>query len=152
MKLTEEEKQDNGWPLPTFNFKVEIGNLGVITFKEVFGLEEEQVMENKSENRQDIPSTHVPGSWKTKRVIMRKGTFPCNERIFAWLDTFKLHIIQREQVVITLLDECGGPAMVWKLRNAHLIRLAGVTSRQNGGEVLIEELELAHEGLTIENA
>lgn len=147
----EEEKQDNGWPLPTFNFKVEIVNLGVITFKEVFGLGDERVMENKSGDKPDSPSTHVPGSWKTKRVIMRKGTFPCNERIFDWLDTFKLHIIQREQIVITLLDECGNPAMVWKLRNAHPIRLAGVTSRQNGGEVLIEELELVHEGMIIEN-
>lgn len=148
----EEEKQDNGWPLPTFNFKVEIVNLGVITFKEVFGLGDERVMENKSEDKPDSPSTHVPGSWKTKRVIMRKGTFSYNERIFDWLDTFKLHIIQREQIVITLLDECGNPAMVWKLRNAHPIRLAGVALQQNGGEVLIEELELAHEGLTIENA
>lgn len=147
----EEEKQDNGWPLPTFNFKVEIGNLGVITFKEVFGLEDEQVMENKSENKPDFPSTHVTGSWRNKRVIMRKGTFSCSERIFDWLDTLKLHIIQREQIVISLLDECGNPAMVWKLSNAHPIRLAGVTSRQNGREVLIEELELAHEGLTVEN-
>lgn len=151
MKLTEEEKQDNGWPLPTFNFKVEIVNLGVITFKEVFGLGDERVMENKSEDKPDSPSTHVTGSRRNERVVMRKGTFPCNERIFDWLDTFKLHIIQREQIVITLLDECGNPAMVWKLRNAHPIRLAGVTSRQNGGEVLIEELELVHEGMIIEN-
>lgn len=148
----EEEKQDNGWPLPTFNFKVEIVNLGVITFEEVFGLGDERVMENKSGDKPDSPSTHVTGSRRNERVIMRKGTFPCNERIFDWLDTFKLHIIQREQIVITLLDECGNPAMVWKLRNAHPIRLAGVTSRQNGGEVLIEELELVHEGMIIENA
>lgn len=147
----EEEKQDNGWPLPTFNFKVEIVDLGVITFKEVFGLGDERVMENKSGDKPDSPSTHVTGSRINERVIMRKGTFPYNERIFDWLDTFKLHIIQREQIVITLLDECGNPAMVWKLRNAHPIRLAGVTSRQNGGEVLIEELELVHEGMIIEN-
>lgn len=32
------EAQDNVWPLPSFYFKVELGSLGEIAFKEVSGL------------------------------------------------------------------------------------------------------------------
>ena len=40
------EAQDNVWPLPSFYFKVELGSLGEIAFKEVSGLDmEAQVIE-----------------------------------------------------------------------------------------------------------
>ena len=40
------EKQDSVWPLPVFYFKVEIGSLGEIAFKEVSGMDAEaQVIE-----------------------------------------------------------------------------------------------------------
>lgn len=35
------EAQDNVWPLPSFYFKVELGSLGEIAFKEVSGLDME---------------------------------------------------------------------------------------------------------------
>ena len=45
------EAQDNVWPLPSFYFKVELGSLGEIAFKEVSGLDmEAQVIEYRHGN------------------------------------------------------------------------------------------------------
>lgn len=45
------EAQDNVWPLPSFYFKVELGSLGEIAFKEVSGLDmEAKVIEYRHGN------------------------------------------------------------------------------------------------------
>ena len=54
-------------------------------------------------------------------------------------------------VTISLLDEEGKATMVWKLANAWPTKISGTDLKADGNEVAVETLEIAHEGLTIEN-
>ncbi|WP_294311352.1 phage tail protein, partial [uncultured Chryseobacterium sp.] len=51
----------------------------------------------------------------------------------------------------SLLDENGNPAVVWKVKNAFPVKLQSTDLKAEGNEVAVETLEIAHEGLTIEN-
>ena len=126
------EAQDNVWPLPSFYFKVELGSLGEIAFKEVSGLDmEAQVIEYRHGNSPVFSNIKMPGLKKTSNVSLKKGVFKADNK---------------------LLDEAGSPTMVWKLSNAWPTKVTGVSLKSDGNEAAIETLDLAHEGLTIENA
>ena len=147
------EAQDNVWPLPSFYFKVELGSLGEIAFKEVSGLDmEAQVIEYRHGNSPVFSNIKMPGLKKTSNVSLKKGVFKADNKLFDWFNKIKMNTIQREDVTISLLDEAGSPTMVWKLSNAWPTKVTGVSLKSDGNEAAIETLDLAHEGLTIENS
>ena len=147
------EKQDNVWPMPAFYFKVEIGSLGEIAFKEVSGLDAEaQIIEYRHGNSPQFSTIKMPGIKKHSNIQLKKGVFAKDNKLFDWFNTIKLNTIQREAVTISLLDEEGNPTMVWKLTNAWPTKVTGVSLKSDGNEVAIEQLDMAHEGLVIENA
>lgn len=146
------EKQNNVWPLPAFYFKVKIGNWGEIAFKEVSGLDvEAQVIEYRHGNSPQFSTIKMPGIKKCCNVSLKKGVFIKDNKLFDWFNTINMNTIQRETVTISLLDEEGDPTMVWKLVNAWPTKVTGVSLKSDGNEAAIEQLELAHEGLTIGN-
>ncbi|MGO4710328.1 phage tail protein, partial [Chryseobacterium sp. 2TAF14] len=59
--------------------------------------------------------------------------------------------VERRSITISLLDENGEPAVTWKVKNAFPLKVNATDLKAEGNEVAIETLEIAHEGLTIEN-
>lgn len=147
-----EEKINNAWPLPKFCFKVSIGKLGELTFEEVSGLEVEWATEKQDGNNMQLSESTIPGINRYDILHLKKGTFVSNNKLIDWFDTVKLNIEQRESMIISLLDQEGNPTMVWKVANARPIKVTGVNLKSDGNEVTIEQLDLAHEGIIIENA
>lgn len=147
-----EEKINNAWPLPKFCFKVSIGKLGELTFEEVSGLEVEWPTEQQDGNNMQLSESTIPGINRYDILHLKKGTFVSNNKLIDWFDTIKLNIEQRESMIISLLDQEGNPTMVWKVANARPIKVTGVNLKSDGDEVTIEQLDLAHEGIIIENA
>lgn len=147
-----EEKINNAWPLPKFCFKVSIGKLGELTFEEVSGLEVEWPTEQQDGNNMQLSESTIPGINRYDILHLKKGTFVSNNKLVDWFDTVKLNIEQRESMIISLLDQEGNPTMVWKVANARPIKVTGVNLKSDGNEVTIEQLDLAHEGIIIENA
>lgn len=146
-----EEKINNAWPLPKFCFKVSIDKLGELTFEEVCGLEVKWPIEKQDGNSIQFSESTIPGIKKYSTLHLKKGKFVSNSKLIDWFDTIKLNINQRESVIISLLDEEGSPTMVCKVTNAWPIKVTGVNLKSDGNEVTIEQLELAHEGMIIEN-
>ncbi len=147
------EVQDNVWPLPSFYFKVEIEEIGEISFKEVSGLNlETQVIEYRHGNSPDFSTIKTPGIKKYNDVELKKGVFVKDNKFFDWFAKIKLNTIKRLGVTISLLDEAGAPTMVWKLKNAWPSKITGVSLKSDGNEAAVESITLSHEGLTIENA
>ena len=93
------EAQDNVWPLPSFYFKVELGSLGEIAFKEVSGLDmEAQVIEYRHGNSPVFSNIKMPGLKKTSNVSLKKGVFKADNKLFDWFNKIKMNTIQREDV------------------------------------------------------
>jgi phage tail-like protein len=70
---------------------------------------------------------------------------------FKWLSTIKLNTVERRDLTISLLDESHNPVMVWKALNAFPVKVEGPALKASGNEVAIESIELAHEGLEVQN-
>jgi len=78
--------------------------------------------------------------------------FKSDNKFWAWFSTIKMNTIKRQPLTISLLDEAGKPTMVWKLQNAWPTKITGTDLKSTGNEVAVETIEIAHEGLTVENS
>lgn len=146
------EAQDNVWPLPKFFFQVKLGDTEV-AFQEVSGLDiEAQIIEYRHGNSPEFSTIKMPGIKKTGNVTLKKGVFVKDNAFWDWFNQIKMNTIERKTVVISLLDESGSPTMVWTLNNAWPTKITGTDMKSDGNEVAVETIEVAHEGLTIENS
>jgi len=147
------DKQDNTWPLARFYFSVDITDVGDdLAFQEVSGLNlEAQQIEYRAGNSKVFSTVKMPGLLKSGNITLKKGVFAKDNRLWEWTSKIKMNTIKRQTVVIKLLDEGGSPTMTWTLKNAWPAKLLSTDLKSDGNEVAVETLEIAHEGLEIQN-
>lgn len=139
------------YPLPVFHFRVEWGGTN-IGFSEVSGLNiETQVIEYRDGSMPDYSTLKMPGMQKYGNITLKRGVSKGDNEFFAWWQTHQLNTIERRDVTISLLNEVHEPVIIWKVRNAWPVKVDGGSLKATGNEVSIETLELAHEGISIEN-
>lgn len=139
------------YPLPVFHFQVTWGgtNLG---FSEVSGLTiEHQVIEYRDGMMQEYSPLKQPGIPKYNNITLKRGVVKGDNEFFAWLNTTKMNQVERRDLIISLLNEEHVPVMTWKAKNAFPVKIEGPALKATGNEVAIESMEVAHEGLTIQN-
>ncbi|MDF2177194.1 phage tail protein [Aliiglaciecola sp. CAU 1673] len=140
------------WPLPKFYFQVKWDSQ-VMSFQEVSGLDiEAQIIEYRSGDNPVFSTIKMPGIKKSGNVTMKKGVYKSDNKFWDWFSQIKMNTIKRVPVTISLLDEAGSPTMVWTLANAWPTKITGTDLKSDGNEVAIETIEIAHEGITIDNA
>ena len=140
------------WPLPKFHFQVK-WDAEVMSFQEVSGLDiEAQPIEYRHGDSPEFSTIKMPGIKKFGNVTMKKGVFKSDNKFWDWFNQIKMNTIKRVPVTISLLDETGGPTMVWTLANAWPTKLTATDLKSDGNEVSIESIEITHEGITIANA
>lgn len=146
------EKQDNNWPLPKFYFMVDWGSTTNIPFQEVSGLDiEAQPISYRHGNSPVFSEINMPGIVKNSNVTMKKGVFANDNSFWDWYNKIKMNTIERQNVVIKLLDESGSPTMTWTLNNAWPTKISSTDLKSDANEVAVESIEIMHEGLTIAN-
>ncbi|MBN2527984.1 MAG: phage tail protein [Deltaproteobacteria bacterium] len=140
------------WPLPKFHFQVKWDST-VMSFQEVSGLDvEAQPIEYRHGDSPQFSTIKMPGIQKSGNVTMKKGVFKSDNKFWDWFNQIKMNTIKRIPVTISLLDEAGSPTMVWTLANAWPTKITGTDMKSDGNEVAVESIEIAHEGITIDNA
>jgi len=143
-------QQSAAWPAPKFQFKVQIGQLGEISFQEISGLEiETQPIEYRAGDSKEFSVIKMPGIRKTSNVTMKRGVFAKDTEHWDWYNQIKSGNAQRSTITITLSDESGNPAMVWTLINAWPTKFTASDMKSDANEIAVESLEIAHEGITI---
>jgi phage tail-like protein len=139
------------YPLPSFHFQVEWGE-DTIGFSEVSDLNvETQVIEYRDGASPVYSTQKMPGIQKYGNITLKRGVIEENNAYFDWWKTAQLNKIERRDIIISLLNENHEPVMTWKVQNAWPTKIDSPGLKADGNEVAIESLELAHEGLTIEN-
>lgn len=140
------------WPLPKFYFQVK-WDAEVLSFQEVSGLDvEAQPIEYRAGDSRVFSTIKMPGMVQSGNITMKKGVFKSDNKFWDWYNQIKMNTIKRVPVTISLLDEAGEPTMVWTLTNAWPTKITSTDLSAEGNEVAVEEIEIAHEGLTIANA
>jgi phage tail-like protein len=139
------------YPIPVFHFRVEWGGTN-IGFSEVSGLAvETQVIEYRDGASPDYSSVKMPGIQKYGNITLKRGVMEKDNEFFTWWNTHQLNKIERRDITISLLNEKHEPVVTWKVRNAFPVKVDGGSLKATGNEVAIESLELAHEGISVEN-
>lgn len=147
------EKQESPWPVPKFHFRVTIGDIGEIAFQEVSGLDaEHDIIEYRTDNSIEFSTIKMPGLRKASDISLKKGMFKGDTALFDYFMQVKMNTIKRQTVTIQLLDEEHNPMFTWTLNNAFPMKVTGTDMDTQDSEVAIEEMTLAHEGLTFEKA
>lgn len=146
------EAQDKNWPLPKFYFMVDWGSTTNIPFQEVSGLEiQAEALEYRHGNSPVFSKINMPGMVKNNNITMKKGVFANDNTFWDWYAKIKMNTIERQNVVVKLLDEGGNPTMTWTLNNAWPTKISSTDMKSDANEVAVESIEIMHEGLTIAN-
>ena len=139
------------YPLPVFHFTVQWGGTR-IGFSEVTGLtQENQAIEYRDGSFPEYSSIKMPGLRKFSNVTLKRGIVKADNEFFQWLSTIKLNQVERRDIVVSLLNENHEPVMTWKVQNAFPVKVEGPGLKASGIEVAIESIEIAHEGLELQN-
>jgi phage tail-like protein len=139
------------YPIPKFHFQVEWGG-AKIGFTEVSGLDvSTDVIEYREGSSPEFHKIKMPGMQKFSNITLKRGTFKGDNDFYNWYNTISMNTVQRRDLVIALLNENHEPVVVWKIKNAFPVKVQSTDLKADGNEVAIESLEIAHEGLTIQN-
>ena len=139
------------YPLPKFHFLVDWGGTK-IGFTEVSGLNiENKLIEYRDGASPEYSKIKMPGMREFSNITLKRGVFAGDNEFYAWLNTISLNTVERRDVTIKLLNENHDPVVTWKIKNAFPVKIQSTDLKADGSEVAIEQLDLAHEGLTIQN-
>ena len=139
------------YPIPKFHFQADWGGVR-IGFTEVSGLDAEtEVIEYRDGASPEYSKTKIPGMQKFPNLVMKRAVFASDNDYFSWWNTVALNTVQKRSVTISLLNEKHEPVVVWRVKNAWPAKLSSTDLKADGNEIAIETIELAHDGLVIEN-
>jgi phage tail-like protein len=139
------------YPLPKFHFQVEWGGAR-IGFTEVTGLNiETDVIEYRDGVSPEYHKIKMPGLQKYPNITLKRGSFRGDADFYNWWNSIALNTIERRDLTISLLNESHEPVIVWKVKQAWPSKVMSGDLKSDANEVLIESIELVHEGLTIQN-
>ncbi len=143
------------YPLPKFHFEVTVDGVDLKGgFTEVSGLDvETEPLEYRSGDMKQFSKIKMAGMQKYSNITMKRGTFRERKGFAEWWNSAVKQADKTQYqhlVTITLKDESGNDAVVWKATNAFPLKVQSTDLKADGNEIAIESIELAHEGLTIE--
>ena len=137
-------------PYLNFNFLVEIDGVEAGGFSEVeLPSAEVQVVEYREGADRQSSARQLPGRVSFGRLVLRRG-FAGDATLFEWWQSIAEGALDRRNVRIVLLDEARNPVATWQVRRAWPAKLETSDLNALGNDVVIETLELAHEGLRLE--
>ncbi len=138
-------------PLAGYHFQVEWGGTR-LGFTRVSGLDiDTEVLEYREGNSKESAPIRIPGMRKYTNIVLKRGVLRGDNEFFQWLNATRHTVPERRDMIIALLNEEHEPTMVWHVRGAWPVKVVGPVLDALKGRIAIERLEIAHEGLTVQN-
>jgi phage tail-like protein len=122
-------------------------------FSEISGLEATMDVETYDAGGFNSASLKFAGRIKWANLVFKRGVLAFRDPsdtsdFWSWLQSFLDGQGVRKDGTITLLDEAQQPALVWGWQRGLPVKWTGATMNAAQSQVAIEQLEIAHEGLT----
>ncbi len=135
-------------PYRSYNFLVEIDGITRAGFRECSGLDSTQTpIEYREGDEKQITVRKLPGMVTYSNITLGRGVTDDDE-LWRWRQTAMTGQVDRKNGSIVLLDDTGAEKMRWNFREGWPTRWSGPSFNATGSEIAIEQLEIAHEGLT----
>jgi phage tail-like protein len=136
-------------PFTIGKFLVSIDGIAASSFTEVSGLEASiDVIDYREGNSKGPFDQKLPGLNRVTNIVLKRG-LTSDLSLWAWIAAVMAGNLQRKQIRIVLLDQSENPVLAWQIRNAWPCKWSGPVLNASAGDVAIETLEIAHEGLEL---
>lgn len=136
------------YPHVKFQFKIVIDGLEVGDFSEVVGLDASAGVMEYEEGDRDQASMKVAGL-KYDMITLKRGMV--NSRVFYdWMIAGMNGNVEKKTITITFLDTIKMASISWCVINAWPVKCIGPDFNATSSEVVVESLEIAHEGIDCE--
>lgn len=151
--------------LTTFRFEVSFDrasgdgpqHLGDGGFQEVSGLEVEMDIAEYAEGGRNDGVTRRVGRAKYQALVCKRGMFgpvdgDVEPELWQWFQDVVVGVrpVRRYNGSVRVQDQAGETRATWRFVRALPAKIVGPTLNAKSGEIAIEELHLAHEGLLLE--
>ena len=138
-------------PISAFAFALELKGVTEATFREATGFgSENEVIEYKQQGPKGVTVIHkIPGNLKWQNINLKRGI---TDNIDLW--TWRQKVIDgqieaaRMNGSVVGYNENGNEVIRYNFINGWPCKWTSTGVNSQGAEVIIEEIEIAHEGLT----
>jgi phage tail-like protein len=117
-------------------------------FSECSGLELAFDIEEYKEGGNNGTVIRLPTRAKWTNLRLKRG-IALSDDLGQWQYGFVQGNVSRRDGVVTLLDEQQNPVKVWSFKRGLPVKWTGPTLNAGQSQVAFEEIEIAHEGLTM---
>ncbi len=123
-------------------------------FSEISGLEANMEIESYEAGGLNGGALRFPGRIKWSNLVFKRGVlaqrdFGDTSDFWTWLQSFLNGQGVRKDGTISLLDETQSPQIVWGWKRGLPVKWTGATLNAQQSQIAIEQLEVAHEGLSL---
>jgi phage tail-like protein len=136
-------------PYGQFNFLIEIDGVTRAGFSEVSGLTTDTNIIEYREGDDVTTVRKLPGLMKYTNIVLKRG-YTQDAALWNWRKQVIDGTTKRTTGTITLLDEARKTALRWNFTAGWPVKWEGPAMNGKTSEVAIETLEIAHEGLELE--
>ena len=137
-------------PYAGFNFSVTVEGGEPLAFSTVIlPTMEIDVVEYRDGTDRTNQPRQVVGLTKYTNQVLKRGV-ASSPALWEWFEQVRQGTLDRRGIIVTLLNEEQQPVVVWTLRRCIPIKYVGPTLSAAESDVAIEEMELAVQGLDIE--
>jgi len=144
------------YPLPVYNYKVEIGGTAV-AFSEVSGL----TVEYQTTTYYESPvasgspgprAMYMPSQKSAVNVTLKKGVVRgvSVPALYDWISATQINLTDKRDVFIRLCDEKGDAVISWKLVNAFPVKLDAPAFTASSNDVAVETMQLMGDAVQVE--
>ena len=139
------------YPIPVFQYLVNIDGIDSIACSEVSGLNiEVQPITYKDGMSHQAGIKHMPGARSEVKLTLKKGITKAIDELYTWISNISLNAVDKRDVQISLLSPDGStPVISWNVGDAFPTKLEGPSFNATSNEVAIESIELLADRLTI---
>jgi len=139
------------YPLPRNHFNVDWGGTR-LGFTEVSGLSiDAQAPAFRDGSTVANSNMTMPGLLRYPHLVLKRAVQKSDNQFFEWINTVHLNAVERRDLRVSLLGADNAPVMVWTFRNAFPARLEYSSLQSENAGPMMEVLEIAHEGMTVQN-
>lgn len=136
-------------PLRGYNFRVELDNTSVASFREASGLSVNTDPVDYREGTDTWLSVRkLPGLRKQNNISLKRGITP-NKDLWNWYLNILNGVDDRRNGAIVLQDEQHNDVMRWEFQNGWITKWEGATMNATSNDVFIETIEIVHERLEL---
>ncbi|MBC7909101.1 MAG: phage tail protein [Pyrinomonadaceae bacterium] len=136
-------------PYHQFNFLVEIDGVARAGFTECSGLTTDtDAVDYREGTDPTLNVRKLPGLRKYTNIVLKRG-YTRDKSLWDWRKQIINGVTIRRSADIILLDEERNEVLRWRIREAWLSKWDSGPFNAKTSDVLIETIELVHEGLEL---